>query len=52
METTQTPEVPTSHLSKDILSTVTRVRSAAEQGREKVASKLREAKIGALGLTA
>lgn len=51
METTQIPEVPTSPLSRDILSAVTRIRSAAEQGRERVASKLREAKIGALGLT-
>lgn len=51
METTRTPEVPTSPLSRDILSAVTRVRSAAEQGREKVASKLREAKFGGLGLT-
>lgn len=51
METTQTTEVPISPLSRDILSAATRVRVAAEQGRKRVASKLREAKIGVLGLT-
>lgn len=50
-EITQTPEVSTSPLSREVLSAVTRVRTAAEQGREKVASRLKEAKIGMLGLT-
>ncbi len=51
MEMSESPEIATSPLSKNILSAVENVKLAAQQGREKAVGKLKDAKIGMVGLT-
>lgn len=50
MELGQSPEIAAKPPSQNIFSAVERVGAAARHGREKVAEKIRGAKIGALGL--